>query len=57
MEHHGHASEVLSDKKISMALHSRNFLHWQFNLGRMEKLGIFDGTLFLTFLKNADHML
>jgi hypothetical protein len=51
MEHPGHghsASEVLSDRKISMALRLRNFLHWQFNLGRMEKLGIFDGILFLT---------
>jgi hypothetical protein len=29
---HGHsASEVLSDRKISMALCLRNFLHWQFN--------------------------
>jgi len=51
---HGHpASEVLSDRKISMALCLRNFLHWQFNLGRMEKLGIFDGILFLTVLKKC----
>jgi hypothetical protein len=46
MEHPGHANEMLSNKKISMALRLRNFLHWQFNLGRMEKLGIFDGILF-----------